>query len=217
MSRGFTLIELVISIAIFVFMTALIVLKFGNFNQSTLLTDTAYEVALVLRTAQSYGLSVKNAGALGGSSQFKLPYGVDFDDAPAGNVCGQTGASNTSNASSVTLFSDGASGGVYDGQCTNALTPDAAVTAYRLTRGAAISSLCAGADASSCHSTGMMQQLDITFQRPNPDARICGVPSSGGSFSCGAPYQYAEITVMATDGSTRLVTVRGNGQISVPQ
>ncbi len=70
MSRGFTLIELVISIAIFVIMTALVVAKYGNFNQGALLTDTAYDIALVLHTAQSYGLSVKNAGALGRRRQF---------------------------------------------------------------------------------------------------------------------------------------------------
>ena len=39
MNKGFTLIELLISVAIFVAMTVLMIVKFGNFDQSVLITD----------------------------------------------------------------------------------------------------------------------------------------------------------------------------------
>src|SRR6185369_4435025 len=74
--RGFTLIELLISVAIFVYMTGLLVAKYGNFNQSVLLTDLAYDVALTIRTAQTYGLSVKAVNS--SPSPYQYAYGVDF-------------------------------------------------------------------------------------------------------------------------------------------
>ena len=75
--KGFTVIELVISVAIFVFMTALMIAKYSNFDQSVLLTDVAYDTALTIRTAQAYGTSVKGAGTTVVS--FQNAYGVHFD------------------------------------------------------------------------------------------------------------------------------------------
>ena len=47
------------TVAIFIFMTALVVANYGSFNDGTLLTSMSYDVALALRGAQSYGLNVK--------------------------------------------------------------------------------------------------------------------------------------------------------------
>src|SRR4051812_36480456 len=76
-SKGFTLVELMISVAIFIILTVLLVAKYGNFNQGVLFTNLAYDMALTLRTAQTYGLSVQNQEQ---SSQpiFQYPYGVSF-------------------------------------------------------------------------------------------------------------------------------------------
>jgi len=76
--RGFTLIELLVTIAIFVFMTALLVARYNAFNQGTLLSDQAYTVALAVRTAQSYGIGVKNSDTSGGKN-FGSAYGLHFD------------------------------------------------------------------------------------------------------------------------------------------
>ena len=204
MNRGFTLVELVICIAIFVIMTALVVTKYGNFNQGVLLTDTAYDIALVLHTAQNYGLSVHNAGVLGGASNFQTAYGVDFNTSSLGNSCGSPVAAN---ANSIELFAD------TDPPTTQTTSPDhvctsndIGVTSYVVTRGATISALCTGTP-SSCSTT--VSQLDITFLRPNPDATICG-----GS-DC--TKTYGQITLTASDGSTRTIGVYQNGQIVVNQ
>lgn len=203
MNRGFTIIELLVSVAIFVLMTSLIVAKFGNFNQSTLLTDTAYDIALVVRLAQTYGLSVRNATQ--GGTNFKAPYGADFDASSGGDACG--GA--TSNATALTLFADTSPAGAPDGACG---ASDASVSSYAITRGATIYNLCIGTDATSCHQAGnTVSRLDVSFQRPNPEAVICA--SNGGTPTCG--YAYAEATIQGADGSTRTVVIRQNGQISV--
>ncbi|MDE2037755.1 MAG: prepilin-type N-terminal cleavage/methylation domain-containing protein [Patescibacteria group bacterium] len=198
MNRGFTLIELLVSLAIFALMTALVVAKFGNFNQSTLLTDTAYDVALALRTAQSYGLSVKNSTA--GSPAFSYPYGIDFNSTATGAACD----SYTSTDQLFVLFADKDSNHL----CGSG---DLGISTYALTRGAYISYLCAGSDQATCHSNPAITSLDISFQRPNPEASIC---SSGFNPACS--YAYAEITVTSNDKSnSRTISVRQNGQITV--
>jgi Tfp pilus assembly protein FimT len=201
MSRGFTIIELVISVAIFVFMTTLVVAKYGNFNTSTLLTDTAYDTALVVRLAQTYGVSVKNSAATG--TNFNLPYGVDFN--LGSSYCGgSTSAPNT-----FVLFAD-SNPSTADGLCG---VSDTSITPYTLSQGTTITSLCAGADQTSCETSGQsMDRLDISFVRPNPEGNICGTKS--GVSTCS--YAFAEVVLSsASGGSSRTITIRQNGQISV--
>ena len=71
--RGFTLVELLISIAIIGMITALVLVKYGSFSSTTLLKSTAYEIALTLREAQ-----VKSVSVLGSDPNFDYPYGVTF-------------------------------------------------------------------------------------------------------------------------------------------
>lgn len=71
---GFTLVELVISISILGAVTAFVIAKYGSVNQSIFLTNLAYEGASMVRTAQSYGLSVRQAP----DSSFIYAYGTHF-------------------------------------------------------------------------------------------------------------------------------------------
>ena len=194
MNRGFTVVELLVSMAIFVTMTSVIVAKYGSFNQSTLLTNTAYDVALVVRLAQTYGLSVKSTTQTG-TPNFSLPYGVDFNE-------GQT---------SLVLFADSdptnAPNGLYG-------VSDAVINTYQIIRGAKILSLCVGIDADNCHDLdNSVSKLDVSFLRPNPEAKICGT-FVGGQVDC-TTYSYAEVVISSTDDSTRTIVIRQNGQISV--
>lgn len=193
MTRGFTIIELLISIAIFTFMTVLVVVKYGNFNESTLLTDTAYDVALAVHTAQTYGLSVKNA-----SANFNSAYGISFSSLNT-NTCGASSASPTK----LVLFADITA----DGVCRE--SPDAAITTFAVTRGATIDELCSGDSESDCDPKS---RLDISFLRPNPEADI-----RGDSANANGADAYARITIRGRDGSTRGISVRRNGQVSVVQ
>ena len=189
-----------ISVAIFIAMTTLVVAKYGSFNRSTLLTDTAYDTALVIRLAQTYGLSVKNSAS--GGTNFNTPYGVDFDT--GSDFCG----GSTSSASSFTLFAD-SNPSTPDGLCG---VSDTSITPYKLNGGATVTYLCAGTDATNCHTSGQtMSRLFISFVRPNPEAVICGV--TGGVSTCN--YAYAEVRLSGVDASTRSVVIRQNGQISI--
>lgn len=191
--------ELLISMGIFVTMTSFVVSKFGNFNTNTLLTDTAYDVALVVHLAQTYGLSVRNVGNTG-LVNFTAPYGVDFSTSE-----GQ-GGGPTSNNRNIVLFAE-ASGDVdyiYDAE-------DVAINSYLISRGGYIQRLCVATNTETCSQAGAsVTRMSISFERPNPEAKIYGF--SGGQWVTGP---YAEILIAGNDGASRTVFVRQNGQVSV--
>lgn len=221
---GFTLVELIVSLAIFVIMTALVVAKYGNFNQSVLMTDLAYDVALSLRTAQTYGVSVQGQG-----TNFNVPYGVDLcqSSTATGNcnsmpVPGTDGTahllpspsnSNPSvSATTVTLFADMNSDGVYD-------AGDIAISTYTITRGAFIFGICAQSTPcrTSDYTNGRGNRLDVTFKRPDPSAIICSnlsvLSACGGSTFGGILIQQGA----GTGAAQRYVTIQPNGEIEVGQ
>lgn len=190
---AFTLIELLVSVGIFGFMTALMVAKYGNFNQSVLLTNLAYDVAVTIRTAQAYGLSVKSVNTVADEDKFKNAYGVYFNS--------QMGEND-----SFTLFTDiNTKDGQYDGPSSGE-----EVTKYNLKRGATIHSVCATNNSICDPDEGT---LNISFLRPDPSAQICLNSSNDTNDGCG--FSYAEIIIKGSDDSMRVVRVRENGQISV--
>lgn len=191
-SRAFTLVELMVSVAIFAMMTALVVVKYGNFNQSVLLTNLAYDVAMTIRTAQAYGLSVKDPNE---SNQFKYAYGVTIG--PSTNTC----AGVVTDSRNFLMFADS----VIDNLCTENGS-DILISTYAIKRGAVVQSVCASSNSANCnHST--VGRLHITFKRPEPRANIC----LNGSCN----YNYAEIILRSTDNNTRKIVIRSNGQITV--
>lgn len=147
--KAFTLVELLVSVAIFALMTALVVAKYGSFNQSIFLTNLAYDVALTIRTAQTYGLSVKSADDTAPSySSPTYAYGVDL--AMAVN-------------NQFTLYADRNGNALYDS--------GEQVSTYAIKRGAVISGVCA-ADSTDC-TVGTTGTLSLLFKRPDPQANIC--------------------------------------------
>jgi prepilin-type N-terminal cleavage/methylation domain-containing protein len=183
--KGFTLIELVISVAIFAGITVLLLAKYGNFNQGILLTNLAYDVALTIRNAQSYGLNVQSAPMAGKSfsSEYNIPYGVYFR--------------KTENE--FTFFSDLNENGLYNNDLSEYISKST------MKRGARIDDVCVGTET-SCDTR---DSLNITFKRPNPDAVI---KSNSDQITT---YSYAKIKLLATDGSIKNVVVRSTGQIAV--
>lgn len=141
--KGFTLVELMISVGIFALMTTFLLAKYGTFNQSVLLTNLAYDIALTLRNAQSYGLNVRSVP--GSVENFDTAYGVHFEK----------------DATSFTFFSDPDKDGTYD--------PTYEIDTYMIKRGTVISDICFHNGPSQCVS---INAVDVSFVRPNPDAII---------------------------------------------
>lgn len=204
--KGFTLIELIITIAIFAAMTTYLLAKYGKFNQSLLLTNLAYDVALTIRTAQSYGLNVKAVGPNNAvNPTFNYPYGAHFNK-------------NSSTKSCFVFFVDTDENSTYeqsDGYCPGVTNPVERISSYSIKRGSIISELlvCVGEGGVGNVLCATPDTLDISFKRPDPAARIFanGVNTIGGS-----KLNYAEITLLANDGiSEKKIIVRTTGQIAI--
>ncbi|MDE1988423.1 MAG: prepilin-type N-terminal cleavage/methylation domain-containing protein, partial [Patescibacteria group bacterium] len=152
---GFTLVELLVTLSLFVILTAIVLFNSSKFNGSILLTNLAYDVAITIRQAQTFGVNVREAS----DSSFQHAYGVHFD---------------MNKNTEFILFADRLNDNrQYDGDSTCASSPEC-VDKYGIKRGNKISGLCV-VSSSSCAN---VSTLDIAFIRPNPDAIINNDPNA---------------------------------------
>lgn len=144
---GFTLVELLVSIGIFAFISTVSVANHSQFNSSILLTNLAYEVGLSIREAQIYGITVKQSVAE--PAKFDSGYGIHFN--------------LTEDPKSYVLFEDRLSGGnahrYDDGSDTD-------IETFRIRKGNMISGIYIDGDDTR------QTAADVAFIRPNPDAYI---------------------------------------------
>jgi prepilin-type N-terminal cleavage/methylation domain-containing protein len=193
MNKGFTLIELIVSLAIFAFMTAFLVARYGTFNQGVLLTNLAYDVAITIRSAQTYGLNVQGSAAGGAGTVFVYPYGVHFDKGSNRFIL----YTDLKNNCAGTLMCG------YD----STYVPDEIVNTYKMKPGNTVKEVCVGTGpGAGCTNLAAGGSFDVVFKRPNPDAVLI----SGGNAST-----YAEITLSSSDNSLKKVILRSTGQVAV--
>jgi prepilin-type N-terminal cleavage/methylation domain-containing protein len=50
-NKGFTLVELMVTVGIFTIISGLLLARYSNFNQGIILTNLAYDIALTIRSA----------------------------------------------------------------------------------------------------------------------------------------------------------------------
>jgi len=152
--QGFTVIELIVSVAVLLVITTLILAKFPNFNDSVSLKKTVQDVALEIRQAQVYGLGVREFQSGGG---LYPGYGVHFDVASPG---------------SFILFADINGDNAYSGSSED-------VESFKIQTGEKVSSICA--NEKTLPSAGCaFSRADIIFWRPNPFVIL---KADGSSFS----------------------------------
>lgn len=116
-TRGFSLIELLVTLAISTVIAGGILVRFDAFDSVVVLKSIAYEIALTVREAQVYAVSA--AGDSSGT--FRTPYGVAF---------------STAAPQQYLLFEDSNDNGVYD------TGGDTIVTTYTMNGKYAIQDLC---------------------------------------------------------------------------
>lgn len=160
-STGFTLMELLVCLAIIGFVMAMVFLNSNSFGV-TAAKAAATEMSVDVRQAQSYGESVKQTD----TGNFTTSYGISF---------------NLSDPTAYYIFADKNSNGKYDGD-TSCSTGTECVRKNQLQNGVSIASFCATVTGGSetCPAPSV-QSISILFKRPDPTADIYTFDSLGSS------------------------------------
>lgn len=184
-TTGFTLIELLVTITIFSILTGVVLFNQQKFNSTILLTNLAYDTALTFRQAQTYGINIKefNTGKYNYDDQGDIvgqfiPYGVHF---------------NMISPNSFILFADltydhttNISSGLYPSEASLSICnsdTNGCVQRYNITKGNYIKAICSEAvdkDKNECSDTNSLDNLSISFVRPNPNAIIRSTNKTAG-------------------------------------
>lgn len=180
--------------------TGLVLVKYQSFNGGIVLTNLAYEIALTIREAQTYGINVK-----GQVSNFNLSYGVHLDtSSPTSFIMFADNQQNTPDQYGIRTGD-----GKYDGGSSSF---DINVDTFMLKRGIVINKFCVGVSPEICSSSGSGSKLDITFNRPDPSA-IINYYDGSGNWSRSSS---ARIQVIATGNNAKKdIIVQSTGQILI--
>lgn len=190
--KGFTLVELLITIVIFVMLTGVVLFNQNKFDSTILLKNLAYDIALTIRQAQTYGVNVKESQI---SGEF-TSYGVYINIEENKKIIFFSDLSTSKDG----RFSD------EDTTCSPNDINSECLQKYTLKRGNYISKLCVPDTDGSCLEVG---ELTINFVRPNPDAYIYVDDDLNNK-------KYAEIELSSSDGSSKSsIVVTSVGQIYV--
>ncbi len=177
--------------AIFVTLTVVTVASNTNFGVKITLEGLAYDVAFAVRQAQVYGIAVQRFGS---SDDFSRGYGMHFE---------------TNSPTSFQLFADTFQGnGLYDCPDPGNQATCELVQSTTMQGGYSIDNLCVRPSGSPEGTCNDVDELNILFKRPEPDAYIRGDGES-------PLYELGRITLKSPRNDFADVVVEFSGQISV--
>ncbi|MFZ2501012.1 MAG: type II secretion system protein [Minisyncoccia bacterium] len=204
-SAGFTLVELLVVLAIITSITAVVFSSQSTFNKTLILANTAYDVALSLRSVETHGIGGRAI------SVYPTGYGIHLDHgAPGSFILFADVYPLPSLASVCHPTTDMSAPDAQPGNCKYDSSNGEWVSATTLGNNITISDFCAYPPAPQgklCTNLGNLTSLDIVFARPNPDPLI----SPNGTFIAGTT---ACLTLSSAQGGSRSVSVLASGQIT---
>lgn len=184
--KAFSLVELIVTVSIISVILSVVLYNYGGFNDKLALSSAAQELAIGVRQAQAYGINVKESSV--SSGQFNYAHGIYF---------------NSQSPSSYVIYVDINSNNVYDsgaGELVETVT---------LRNGITVNNIC---NSTTCPASGVAR-MSINFLRPNPDARIYFVNSSGVVVS--GPISYGRVQLRSPKGTFSYVIIESTGQVVV--
>lgn len=191
-SQGFTLIELMVSASILVVIMGTVLFGYGQFNDNLALSAAGQEIAIAVRQAQTYGLTVREVGVGGG--KFDSAYGIYFDP--------------NSEQQNYYIFADANTDQNYDvgSGCGSGNTE--CVEKFTLRNGIKITDIC---DEIKCPPHPSARMMDVTFLRPNPDAVIYFTNNGGNNVT--GPTLTGKVVLTSPKNKTLTVTIESTGQV----
>jgi prepilin-type N-terminal cleavage/methylation domain-containing protein len=187
-TRGFSVLEVLITALIIGIITAIVLVRYGAFNSTVLLNSQAYELAIDLRETQVFSISV-----LGRSSQFREEYGLYFDLNNPQEY--QLFLDNNANDDVVPAY--------YNDGSVSGQTDEAVDVPYLIDSRFEIISLCIE------YCTIGVDNLSVSFKRPDFDAQFY----SAGFGEAGS----AQIIIASVEDPTavRAVSISPTGQFDI--
>ena len=200
---GFTLIELMVVLAIIVVVTGIALTSQSSFNRTLILVNTAYDLGLTFRSAETYGIGTRAVGS-GANAGYGLHFQQGFPNSFIFFSDTSPSAANALNA--CHYMSDPTRPDARPGDCV--YQSSELITTYTLNNSIHIVDFCALAGSGwTCTGNGL-NSLDIVFARPNPDPfiRLNGAYNQSASAAC--------ITLAPASGTERrYVSVAASGEI----
>jgi prepilin-type N-terminal cleavage/methylation domain-containing protein len=209
---AFTLIELLVVIAIFGIIMSVALSNQQSLNGNLLISNLAYEIGLVVRETQAYGIGVRAQPGVANAQNFQGAFGLNVTLDPV-----------THKADKIIVFKDlpAADGsppnGRYDGP-----TELFSVYQFQNQKGNKVVALCVSDQYYFCERNlaGSVDELNVVFRRPNPEAAFYVLPQpdimspDGDDFT--ARGGTAMIVVNMPDfKNCRAVIIEPTGQIRV--
>ncbi len=189
-NRGFTLVELMVVIAVMLIITSVQLFNYSQFNSVTITNNLAYDIALALRQAQSYGMAVRGVDTHLSNLDFDVPYGIHFDRSSLGQFV---------------LFADVNESNSYDSDSSTENLQTYTIRAGGVVAGVTVYTNDMSVPDDDC----AIEDIDILFKRPDPEPYVyCGGSSKSGVT--------VAITVQnSTQDFSRIIRLYPTGQISI--
>lgn len=186
---GFSVVELLVSLAIVIVVTSITLASFPSFSSQLVLNNLAHEVALTVREAQVFGVGTR--AFEGGFPSHGIHFDINTPD-------------------QFVLFADIDEDGEYDGtfDC-EAIGSAECVSVFSLRRNNEIDELCVTSDSGQTCRAGGIEQVDITYVRPDPEAVIYNDGNTTNARN------QATIMIVSPSGRKKPVIIHSNGQIAV--
>jgi len=178
-------------VTILIVVSSIVLANNNRFGGKILLENLAYDIALSIRQAQSYGISVQRSV----TGTYSSGYGMHFD---------------TNDDTHYVLFVDLNRNGLFDTGIDRHIPP----SPYAIGRGFKIDAICVPADG-ACN----VRQATILFRRPEPDAAISTATGNQSMASClqqaSACRESVRIRLISPRNDLASVVIEATGQISV--
>lgn len=206
LSRGVTVVELLIVLAIIGILTVVMGTSHTTFNRTILLTYTAYDVALTIRSAETYGLSTRITSS---GMKSNTGYGIHITpDSPEFIFfADENTPSNSSPCHPLRSGADGSEPDAIPGNCR--YDEGEKVQSYTLGNGMKITDVYWYISAGSSRQS-VTSSLDLVFARPNPKAFITIDGNYDRNISPDACF-----LITSPQGGTSHVYVGSTGQVTV--
>jgi prepilin-type N-terminal cleavage/methylation domain-containing protein len=205
-NRGFTLVELMVVISIFVLMTTVTIFDYGSFRSNVSLQNLTDDIALSIRKAQGFAIGAR---AVSGTTTFDNSYGMHFSTSTVA-----ASPLNGSNKSFLMYYSNGVDKKYdYNSDPTCGTSLNECLELFKITTADIISDI--KVDGVSYNS------IDIAFKRPDSQAFFCA--RNGLTSSCDKT-SISKVDITISNGQTdvtrlktRIISIQNTGQISIAQ